>query len=183
MTSQAIGDRREIERHYTSTSYCTTTLHYHPSVYLLIYFGVGTVAAFWPWEPMRGGQQRSHDEGGVANGHEALPVSLTTANPVMVHAAQHHKLLPLIEAQLLPRAWMVTKRSHRPDGQMRTPIRSLLLYSHACTTGLFDFCRFVAVLCLDDCCCSFTYISSSLLPTKFFPAFSLAEMYYVFLEF
>lgn len=62
--------------------------------------------------------QKSHDEGGVANRHQALSVSLTTADPVSVHPSQHQQLLPLAEGELRAGPGMVAQRSHRPGGEL-----------------------------------------------------------------
>lgn len=61
--------------------------------------------------------QKSHDEGGVANRHQALSVSLTTADPVSVHPSQHQQLLPLAEGELRAGPSVVAQRSHRPGGE------------------------------------------------------------------
>lgn len=61
--------------------------------------------------------QKSHDEGGVANRHQALSVSLTTADPVSVHPSQHQQLLPLAEGELRAGPGVVAQRSHRPGGE------------------------------------------------------------------
>lgn len=55
---------------------------------------------------------KSHDEGGVANRHQPLFVSLTTANPVLIDSPQHHEFLPFAEAELRTCSSVVTQRSY-----------------------------------------------------------------------
>lgn len=59
----------------------------------------------------------SHDEGGVANRYQPLLVSLTTTNPVVIDASQHHEFLPFAEAELRTLSCVVTQHPNGPEAE------------------------------------------------------------------
>lgn len=61
----------------------------------------------------------SHDERGVANRYQPLLVSLTTSNPILIDASQHHQLFAFAEAELRTGSGVVTQHSNGPEAQER----------------------------------------------------------------
>lgn len=65
----------------------------------------------------------SHDERGVANRYQPLHFSLTTSNPILIHASQHHQLFAFAEGELRTGSSVVTQRSNGPEAEDRLQLR------------------------------------------------------------